>query len=94
MALQSVNHFSNVGSLSALISHAQLILMMDALPQIVARRNGLVVGFLFSSTVEMCGDIPVLQSMLKAYPERTHDAYAYGPICVVASERGKGLAQD
>ncbi|WP_267865440.1 hypothetical protein [Ferrovum sp. PN-J185] len=42
----------------------------------------------------MCGDIPVLQSMLKAYPERTHDAYAYGPICVVASERGKGLAQD
>ncbi|KXW56439.1 hypothetical protein LHV13_04210 [Ferrovum sp. PN-J185] len=94
LALQSVNHFSNGGSLSAFIPHPQLILMMEALPQIVARQNGLVIGFLLSSTVEMCKDIPILQSMLEAYPERTHDAYAYGPICIAASERGKGLAQE
>ncbi len=94
LALQSVNQLSNGGSLSAFVPHAQLILMMDALPQIVVRRNGLVVGFLLSSTVEMCEDISILQSMLEAYPERAHDAYVYGPICIAASERGKGLAQE
>ncbi|KXW56433.1 hypothetical protein LHV13_04170 [Ferrovum sp. PN-J185] len=41
-ALQSLNQLSNGGSLSAFIPHPQLILMMEALPQIVARQNRLV----------------------------------------------------
>ena len=32
-----------------------------------------------------------LQAMLRAYPS-TPSAYNYGPICVTASERGKGVA--
>jgi predicted GNAT superfamily acetyltransferase len=40
----------------------------------------------------MNADVPIIRAMLAAYPGAT-DAYVYGPICVSAEERGKGLAQ-
>ena len=40
----------------------------------------------------MVADVPIIQAMLDAYPGAP-DAYVYGPICVAAEERGKGLAQ-
>jgi predicted GNAT family acetyltransferase len=45
-----------------------------------------------TSTREMNADVPIISAMLAAYPGAT-DAYVYGPICVSAEERGKGLAQ-
>jgi predicted GNAT superfamily acetyltransferase len=40
----------------------------------------------------MNADVPIIRAMLTAYPGAT-DAYVYGPVCVSADERGKGLAQ-
>jgi predicted GNAT superfamily acetyltransferase len=66
--------------------------MMDDMPLIVARRNGKVVGFLMTTTREMNADLAIVKAMFTAYKGSTN-AYVYGPICVDASERGKGLAQ-
>ncbi len=62
------------------------------MPLIVARRGGRVIGFLMTGTRAMSADVPIVHSMLAAYAGAS-DAYMYGPICVAAEERGKGLAQ-
>ncbi len=91
LALQGENQLSSGGSLSAFFPRSGLLAMMEEMPQIVARKEGEVVGFLLCSTV--CSDVPILQGMLAAYPDRSEDAYVYGPVCVAKSERGKGIAQ-
>ncbi len=58
---------------------------------IVARRGGLVVGYLVFSTFAAQAHVPLVQAMLQAYPG-SPDAYNYGPVCVAESERGRGLA--
>lgn len=93
LELQAANQIANGGNLSASFSRSRLLSMMSSMPLMVARRADKVVGFLISSTSEMSGDIPIIQEMLKAYPSRAQDAYVYGPICVDAKERGKGVAQ-
>ena len=45
-----------------------------------------------TSTREMNADVPIIRALLAAYPGAP-DAYVYGPICVSAEERGKGVAQ-
>lgn len=93
LELQAANQISSGGSLSASFSRSRLVSMMSILPQLVARRDGSVIGFLMSSTCEMSVDIPIIRAMLDAYPSHAHTAYVYGPICVETRERGKGLAQ-
>jgi predicted GNAT superfamily acetyltransferase len=66
--------------------------MMREMPLIVARRGDRIAGFLMTSTRAMNADVPIIGAMLAAYPG-TSDAYVYGPVCVAAEERGKGLAQ-
>ncbi|WP_232496442.1 GNAT family N-acetyltransferase [Methylotenera versatilis] len=66
--------------------------MMQAMPLIVARRNSHVTGFLMMTTRAMNADIPIIKAMFTAY-EGSADAYVYGPVCVGAEERRKGLAQ-
>ncbi|NWC96439.1 GNAT family N-acetyltransferase [Pseudomonas sp. IPO3778] len=66
--------------------------MMEAMPLIVARNGHEVTGFLMTTTRAMNADIPIVKAMFEAY-QGSEDAYVYGPICVGASERGKGLAQ-
>jgi predicted GNAT superfamily acetyltransferase len=66
--------------------------MMRDMPLIVARRDWVVTGFLMTTTRAMNADLPIVQAMFTAY-QGTPDAYVYGPICVGAEERGKGLAQ-
>jgi L-amino acid N-acyltransferase YncA len=61
------------------------------MPVIVARRDGRVVGFLVSSAKHPPPEAPVMRAMLHAWPG-AEDAYVYGPICVAADERGRGLA--
>lgn len=93
LALQAANQISNGGSLSASFSRSELIAIMSQMPLLVVRHDNRVVGFLMCSTVEMSGNVPIIKAMLEAYPERSHEAYVYGPICIDAKERGKGLAQ-
>ena len=92
MALQAANQPELGGSLSASLPRARIAGMMRAMPLIVARSHGRVTGFLMTSSREMNADVPIIRAMLAAYPGAP-DAYVYGPICVSAGERGKGLAQ-
>jgi predicted GNAT superfamily acetyltransferase len=92
MDLQTANQPERGGTLSASLPRSRIAKMMRALPLIVARCSGRITGFLMTSTREMNADVPIIRAMLAAYPGAT-DAYVYGPICVSAEERGKGLAQ-
>ena len=62
------------------------------MPIVVARRGGQVVGYVVSSPLDDQSDDPILDGMLQAYPG-SPGSYVYGPICVAASERGKGVAR-
>ena len=92
VALQAANQPERGGTLSTCLPPARIAEMMSEMPLIVARRDGRVAGYLMTSTREMNADVPVINAMLAAYPG-TADAYVYGPICVDAGARGKGLAQ-
>ena len=92
LGLQEANQLARGGTLSASLPRDRIAAMMDAMPLIVAHRNGLVTGFLMTTTREMNADLPIVQAMFAAY-HGTADAYVHGPICVGAEERGKGLAQ-
>jgi predicted GNAT superfamily acetyltransferase len=90
--LQAANQADRGGTLSASLPRFRIAEMMREMPLIVARRGGCVVGFLMTGTRAMTADVPILGAMFAAYPGAS-DAYAYGPICVAAEERGKGMAQ-
>ncbi|NJN46187.1 MAG: GNAT family N-acetyltransferase [Candidatus Competibacteraceae bacterium] len=92
LELQTANQPENGGSLSAKLPRSRIVTMMTDMPLIVARCNGRITGFLMTSSRAMNADVPIIGAMLAAYPG-TDDAYVYGPICVAAQERGKGLAQ-
>jgi predicted GNAT superfamily acetyltransferase len=92
MELQTANQPERGGTLSASLPRSRIAEMMRAMPLIVARRSGRITGFLMTSAREMNADVPIIRAMLAAYPGAA-DAYVYGPICVSAEERGKGLAQ-
>jgi predicted GNAT superfamily acetyltransferase len=92
LELQAANQPERGGALSASFPRARIVEMMRAMPLIVARSHGRITGFLMTSTPEMNADVPVIRAMLAAYRGGA-DAYVYGPICVDAAERGKGLAQ-
>jgi predicted GNAT superfamily acetyltransferase len=92
LELQAANQPERGGALSASLPRSRIATMMRAMPLIVARCGGHITGFLMTSTREMNADVPIIRAMLAAYPGAP-DAYVYGPICVSAEERGKGLAQ-
>jgi predicted GNAT superfamily acetyltransferase len=92
LVLQAANQISSGGTLSAELPRARIEAMMKDMPLIVAREDGGVVGFLMTTTRALNANVPVVRAMFAAY-EGAPDAYTYGPICVAASERGKGLAQ-
>jgi predicted GNAT superfamily acetyltransferase len=78
------------GELSVRLERKHLAIPDQGLPNIVARRDGKVVGFLL--TLERDQPLPpIVHAMLEVYPG-SPDAYMYGPICVDESERGRGLA--
>lgn len=92
LELQEVNQMARGGTLSASLPRDRIAAMMDAMPLIVAHRNGHITGFLMTTTREMNAGLPIVQATFAAY-HGAADAYVYGPICVEAEERGKGLAQ-
>ena len=89
--LQERNLAHRGGTLSARFSQAWFETAIAAMPVIVARRAGRVVGYLVSSPLAAYAEVPVVQAMLRAY-RGASDAYVYGPICVEETERGRGVA--
>jgi predicted GNAT superfamily acetyltransferase len=93
LELQAANQISTGGMLSASFSRSRLQRIMKDMPLLVARRDRTVVGFLVSATADAMADVPIVRATLDAYPTRAADAYVYGPICIDAQERGRGLAR-
>jgi len=92
MVLQEENQPEHGGSLSASIPRNLISKIMCDTPVIVARFGGCIIGYLVTSTKKMNIDIPFVNAMLATNSGAT-EFYVYGPICVKAEERGKGLAQ-
>lgn len=95
LKLQNANQIAQGGSLAAELAADQIEQMMSDMPQIIACRNGEVVGFLMTTSQEISKKRPLLiiDKTLEAYPWADDDAYIYGPVCVSDSERGQRLAQ-
>jgi L-amino acid N-acyltransferase YncA len=89
--LQERNQPDRGGTLSVRFPRAWFEAAIAAMPVIVARRPGSLVGYLVSSPIAAYTAVPVVQAMLNAY-HGAPDAYVYGPICVEESERGRGAA--
>ena len=82
---------SRGGALSVAFTPAWFETAISDMPIMVARRDGQLVGYLVSSSLEAQAHEPIIQAMLKAY-RGSPGAYNYGPICVAESERGRGVA--
>ena len=89
--LQERNLAHRGGTLSARLSPAWFEAAITAMPVIVARRAGRLVGYLVSSPLAAYAEVLIVQAMLQAY-RGAPDAYVYGPICVEETERGRGVA--
>jgi len=64
-------------------------MILGGMPVVVARREGRVVGVLFSAAVDASAP-PVVRAMLAAWPGGPM-SYVYGPVCIADTERGRGL---
>lgn len=91
LALQEANQADHGGTLSARMPRTFFVAALNGMPVIVARRDDCVVGFLVSAPKLPLPEAPVVRAMLHAWPG-ADDAYVYGPTCVAAEERGRGLA--
>ena len=91
LELQEQNLLDEGGLLSVRLPGTFIEAAIEDLPQIVARRQGKIVGYLLAGSRGAYAQTPIIQAMFGAYPG-SHDAYVYGPICVAQSERGHGLA--
>jgi len=90
LALQEENLPENGGLLSVRLPFQWFEAALAQMPIILARKSGHVVGYLVASALSSQAHLPIIQSMMRAY-SALPDAYLYGPICVAASERGRGL---
>jgi predicted GNAT superfamily acetyltransferase len=88
--LQEMNLPERGGVLSVRLSFQWLETALVEMPLIVARKDGRVVGYLVASSVSSQAHIPIVRAMLEVY-SGAPNSYFYGPICVAASERGRGL---
>jgi predicted GNAT superfamily acetyltransferase len=92
LGLQEHNLRKNGGALSVPMTPDWLKTAIDRMPIVVARCGGQVVGYAVSSSLDDQSSDPILDGMLQAYPG-SQGSYIYGPVCVAASERGKGVAR-
>jgi len=58
---------------------------------VVGCRGGKVVGYVLGTSLAAKAHVPIIQTMLRTFPVPP-DCYLYGPVCVVETERGNGLA--
>jgi L-amino acid N-acyltransferase YncA len=91
LALQDLNVMDRGGTLSVRLTAEWIEQLMREMPVIVGRRDGKVIGYLLSTSLAAMAHVPIIQAMLSRFPPPA-DCYLYGPVCVDATERGKGLA--
>ena len=91
LAMQDVNLHENGGGLSVRQTADWFRRTMSEMPIVVARRDGVVVGYALATSIAAKSHVGIVQTMLRAFPAPPN-CYLYGPVCVAESERGSGLA--
>lgn len=87
------------GFLSARFDAAQFVRMDRDIAVIVAEEAGRVVGYLCASGIAFNQDIPLLATMIAAFPRTdflgrslsSQRSFIYGPVCVAQAHRGAGV---
>ena len=64
---------------------------INEMPIIIARRDGILVGYLVTTSLAAKAHVGIVQDMLRSFPAPPN-CYSYGPVCVAERERGHGLA--
>jgi len=91
LGLQKANLASAGGALSVQFPFEWFERSMAEMPIMAAKRDGMLVGYLVSSSRAATRHLALAEAKYHAYPAPS-DAYNSGPLCVAASERGRGLA--
>ncbi|GLQ55354.1 GNAT family N-acetyltransferase [Devosia nitrariae] len=91
LALQARNQISRGGALSIEFPAEWFERAVKDMPVVIGRREGQLAGFLVSSSQEATRHLALSQAKYRAYPAGK-EAYNSGPLCIAASERGRGLA--
>jgi hypothetical protein len=89
--LQAANLLSEGGALSIEFPAAWFERVINDMPIVIAKREGRLVGYLVSSSQEATRHLALSQAKYNAYPGGVA-AYNSGPLCIAASDRGRGLA--
>lgn len=91
LTLQEPNLPDSGGNLSVRQNSDWFKRTMLEMPLIVGRRDGQVVGYVVATSLAAKAHVAIVQAMLRSFPALPN-CYFYGPVCVAATERGKGLA--
>ena len=91
LAMQEPNLHENGGGLSVRQTADWFKRTMSEMPIVVARRDGVVIGYALATSIAAKAHIGIFQTMLRAFPAPPN-CYLYGPVCVAESHRGNGLA--
>jgi L-amino acid N-acyltransferase YncA len=91
VAMQEPNLHENGGGLSVRQTADWFMRTMSEMPIVVARRDGVVVGYALATSIAAKLHVGIVQTMLRAFPA-SPNCYLYGPVCVAERERGNGLA--
>jgi hypothetical protein len=92
VALLQANEVARGGSLTGHFDRAWVAACLDDMPVMIARRGRALAGVLVSSTPGAATGVPIVEKLLATY-RGGPDAYVYGPICIAATERGKGIGE-
>lgn len=90
LGVQEQNQPEHGGSLSARFKPEWFSQAIESKSLIVARATKHVVGYVAFTPREAQAHVPIIDAMLKAYPNP--GAYLHGPICVAREFRGRGIA--
>jgi L-amino acid N-acyltransferase YncA len=90
LALQSKNQIARGGALSVEFPAQWFEQAVKDMPIVIARREGQLVGYLVSSSQAATRHLALPEAKHRAYPAGAK-AYNSGPLCIAASERGRGL---
>ena len=90
LALQAENQIGRGGALSIEFPATWFANVIRNMPIVTAWREHRLVGFLVSSSKGATQHLPLSQAKFSAYPAEPN-AYNSGPLCIAATERGRGL---
>jgi predicted GNAT superfamily acetyltransferase len=91
LALQEINLVERRGSLSVRQTADWFRHAINENSLVVGRRENKVVGYVLGTSRAANAHVMIIHTMLRSFSPPP-DCYVYGPVCVAATERGKGLA--